>query len=146
MVRRNGRQELRHRFVMEEQLGAPIPHGLIVHHINEDRTDNRPENLKLMTHAEHSAHHNQKHPRVKQCEVCGHDFAPAPTKRARAKTCGARACVTASVGRNQRSTERVTLGAECLTLAEWFARTGIKANTIRWRLRNGWSPSDALRP
>ena len=83
---------MRHRAVMERCIGAPIPPGMIVHHVNEDRTDNRPENLKLMTHAEHSAHHNQKHPLVKRCEVCGCDFTPAPTKRARAKTCGARAC------------------------------------------------------
>jgi hypothetical protein len=131
---------------MERCIGTSIPPGMIVHHVNEDRTDNRPENLKLMTHAEHAAHHNQKHPLVKQCEVCGRDFTPAPTKRARAKTCGARACVVASVGRNQRSTERVTMGAECLTLAEWSTRTGIKADTIRWRLRRGWSPSEALCP
>jgi hypothetical protein len=31
---------------------------LDVHHINKDFTDNRPENLQVMTHGQHSTHHN----------------------------------------------------------------------------------------
>lgn len=32
----------------------------VVHHKNELRWDNRPENLELMTHGEHSSHHHRK--------------------------------------------------------------------------------------
>lgn len=35
----------------------------------------------------HSKHHNQKHSITKACAVCGKDFTPHPTKRARAVTC-----------------------------------------------------------
>ena len=46
-----------HRLVWEEANG-PIPSGYLVHHRNEDRSDNRLENLQLMTRAEHNQHHH----------------------------------------------------------------------------------------
>lgn len=38
-----------HRVVWEAVSGEPIPEGFQVNHINEDKTDNRFENLNLMT-------------------------------------------------------------------------------------------------
>jgi hypothetical protein len=32
----------------------------VVHHINQDRQDNRLENLQLMSRADHAALHNQE--------------------------------------------------------------------------------------
>lgn len=82
----NGKDIDTHRLVWE-QANGPIPAGLVVHHINGDKRDNRLENLALMTPAAHSALHNNKHQRVKACEVCRREFEPAPTKRKRARTC-----------------------------------------------------------
>ena len=58
-----------------------------VHHINENKADNRLENLKVMEMAEHQKLHNQIYPITKICEVCGCEFTPNKTKRKRAHVC-----------------------------------------------------------
>ena len=60
-----------HTLVMEEALGRPLAKDEVVHHINRDRTDNRIENLRLMSRSEHSALHcnmywNEKRKESKQ--------------------------------------------------------------------------------
>lgn len=41
-----------HRVIFEGVTGQPIPEGMDVNHINEDKSDNRFENLNLMTRKE----------------------------------------------------------------------------------------------
>ena len=46
-----------HRWVMEQRLGRKLDRDEQVHHINGDRTDNRIENLTVMSNSEHHKYH-----------------------------------------------------------------------------------------
>lgn len=50
-----GRHE--HRIVAEEKIGRPLQPGEIVHHIDGNKQNNAPENLQIMTQAEHARMH-----------------------------------------------------------------------------------------
>lgn len=50
---------MEHRIVAEEMIGRPLKRDEVVHHINEVKTDNRPENLLVLSRGEHILLHKR---------------------------------------------------------------------------------------
>lgn len=58
-----------HVFVVARALGRPVPKGTRVHHVNENRSDNRGRNLVLLQNA---SEHKQLHSRMRARAATGH--------------------------------------------------------------------------
>lgn len=86
-IKADGAIQLEHRYLMEKYLGRKLNRNEHIHHINGDKSDNRLENLVVMSARKHTRMHKAKHPLTKECVVCGKIFTPSPTKRERAKVC-----------------------------------------------------------
>lgn len=59
-VKIDGKNVPEHKLVMERLIGRQLLPDEVVHHINGVKTDNRPENLRLMKNGEHSALHAEQ--------------------------------------------------------------------------------------
>jgi hypothetical protein len=63
-----GRRVFEHVHVAEQALGRKLPKGAVVHHVNEIRTDNRPENLVI---CESAGYHALLHARLNALRATG---------------------------------------------------------------------------
>lgn len=56
------------------ETGQVLPADHVLHHKNEDKLDDRFENLELKTHGQHTIEHCRKEPVVCLCRGCGRNF------------------------------------------------------------------------
>lgn len=64
----NGKIVLEHTWIVERVLGKKLPEGAEIHHVNENRTDNRSENLVV---CQDRAYHQLLHLRMRAFAECG---------------------------------------------------------------------------
>lgn len=57
IVGKSDNRKLQHRIVMEKKIGRKLTSEEIVHHKDENKLNNHPDNLEIMTRAEHIKHH-----------------------------------------------------------------------------------------
>ena len=68
-----------HRVLVENKLGRYLLPNEVVHHINEDKNDNRIENLSVLSNKDHSKLHSVKVENIVcTCPVCGSVFEEKP--------------------------------------------------------------------
>lgn len=60
---------LEHILIAERALGKYLPDGAVVHHHNEDKTDNRNSNLVIL---QDDGYHHTIHKRMRAFKACGH--------------------------------------------------------------------------
>jgi len=51
----NGYRQKVHVMIAEKAIGRPLPRGALVHHVNEDKSDNTPSNLVICPSTEYHA-------------------------------------------------------------------------------------------
>jgi hypothetical protein len=67
-VANDGKKKQVHRIHAEIALGRPLPKGAEVHHVNENKADNRNENLVICPS---KAYHKLIHARMAALDACG---------------------------------------------------------------------------
>lgn len=69
-----GKRIPEHRYIIENNIGRKLLTNEVVHHKNGDKTDNRIENLEVMTRSEHKALRHPTRSNISMydyCKTCG---------------------------------------------------------------------------
>jgi hypothetical protein len=94
-----------HRMIVAEREGRILTRADIVHHDNENKTDNTPSNLILTTRAEHAKHHHTGSKRDGAARTnmarSAKERANRPEERARSSERAARQWAEGNLGRKR---------------------------------------------
>jgi hypothetical protein len=114
---------LRSHLVAEQAIGRYLRADEVVHHVNRDRSDDSPANLRVMTHGAHTAlHHLDADRRVPSGEECS--FA----KLTEADVAEIRSLQSAGLVHRSAS---INYRNELLTVSALARRFGVDRHTIR---------------
>lgn len=67
-----------HRVIAENKIGRLLNENEEVHHINENKSDNHPDNLQILTKSEHAALHRKVESIEVNCPNCNQSFVLKP--------------------------------------------------------------------
>jgi hypothetical protein len=99
--RYRGKYAYEHRVVWWRNTGELPDESQVIHHINEDKTDNRFENLEVLSRVDHSSLHSEEYRTyVKMvCPCCGDEFIRSRNKTHLVKPNKATYCSRSCIGR-----------------------------------------------
>lgn len=149
-----------HRYVMSLHLGRPITRGEEVHHKNHDTTDNRVENLEVLTKDQHFEVHKKERFKVKRaswvvdrmkegqdrwteeskprpCKFCGVVFKPL---RPHHKSCSIQ-CRQA-----HRDRKNVGINKSCLSCQKAFTTSDTRKTTCSYECSQKRHNVNRLKP
>jgi hypothetical protein len=67
---KNGKKVLEHRWIMQNHLGRELKTSEHIHHINENKLDNRIETLKIVNNSSHKKFHIKDWKNERPCSRC----------------------------------------------------------------------------
>lgn len=132
-----------HRLIYELHYGVKLTSDIQIHHINHDKLDNRPENLRAMSISEHMKLHaleNGYHVGKNHCIDCGSEIS---WKNKRCAKCNY-AYLTAANGRKERPSKDVLEDMiQTMSNSEIAREYGVSDTAVRkWRKKYGLPSSN----
>lgn len=123
-----------HRVIAEDMLGRPLYDDEEVHHLDEDKLNNHPENLLVLPGSQHMKLHgwlkrlgiDPKNYPTKLCQCCGNVIS-----RVLISYCGPECAALGRRTVTRPSKEQLTLDVTVMSLVKTGEKYGVSDNSIR---------------